>query len=163
MRTRFAGVGLCCVMAVGAGCAQLDNDRLTDLTPGVPMAEATGPSVLGVSRANWADRVFLVEPAAVEHYPTYTALGPMSADATEAQRGCDPTAAGSFAAETDAGAQRGDGVAAPFIAGWEVLRMPVAMIARWPGSVTRDGSPVYDRYHEPTRTFDLGTIEESPE
>ena len=50
-----------------------------------------------------------------------------------------------------------DAMAAPFIAGWEVLRMPVAAILDWPGSVTTQDPAYFDRYHQPASTFDLGT------
>lgn len=143
----LAGLGL-------AGCAGVNNDRVVGLDPGVPMAEATAPSVIGADRANWRRREYIVWTDAPEHWPIYTALRPVSSDSNPAQTGASPTAAGAFEWENDMGAQATDGVAAPFIAGWEVLTMPVAMIFRWPGLAVSDDPAWFDRYNEPPAADD---------
>lgn len=151
-----------CAAGCAGGCARVNNERVAGLDAGRALEPATGASVAGVSRANWERRVFVVERDAAEHRPIYTALGPTGADASAMQTGGEPTAGDAFAWEDDRGVQLAEGIAGPIVAGWEVLTMPVRMILRWPGSVVRDGGAGagFDLYHEPTASFDLGTMSE---
>lgn len=142
---------------LAGGCARVNNDRLVLAPEPAPLEQATGTSITGVSRANWQPREFVVAHDNAHHHPTYTALAPMSAGAATYQCGCDPQPRHAFEPKDDMGRQMGDALAAPFIAGWEVLRMPVAAIFDWPGSVTTQDPAYFDRYHQPATTFDLGT------
>ena len=109
--------------------------------------------------ANWQSQDFVVDGDNAQHHPTYTALVPMSSGAATYQCGCDPQAGHAFEPKDDIGHEMGDALTAPFIAGWEIVRMPVAAILDWPGSVTTQDPAYFDRYHQPASTFDLGTSE----
>jgi len=146
-------------LLLAGGCAQVNNDRLVLAPQPAPLEQATGASVVSVSRANWQSQDFVVDGDNAQHHPTYTALVPMSSGAATYQCGCDPQAGHAFEPKDDIGHEMGDALTAPFIAGWEIVRMPVAAILDWPGSVTTQDPAYFDRYHQPASTFDLGTSE----
>lgn len=163
MGNRLVGSLLVVGSVALVGCAGVNNERTALMTDPVALEPAPAASVVSVSRENWLARAYVVEPDVLEHYPTYTSLRPVSGEETAAQSGAFPTIETAIPGEGDSGASAGDAIAAPFVAGWEVLRMPFLMIGRWPGSVNTSDPAWYDRYREPTTGFDLGTSEERAE
>ncbi len=161
MNHRMLGCLSVLFAAALTGCASVDNERTMPMSHPVTIEPSPEPSVRSISRANWTPRAYVVETDALEHHPTYTALRPLAARDTDIRTGTFPTADTIIPDEHDAGPLIADALAAPFIAGWEVARMPVLMIAdQWPGSITTSDPTPYDRYREPISTFDLGTSTE---
>lgn len=146
------------VAAALSACAGVNNDRSALATEPPALQPASAASIVSVSRENWARRTYTVEPDVLEHYPNYTTLRPMPDNA--AANAEHPTIETAIPADDPSSGALGAGAAAPFIAAWEIVRMPFMMIGQWPGSVSRSGPAWYDRYHEPTTTFDLGARSE---
>lgn len=154
----FLTVSVCLIGCLGAGCATVDNDRLTVADQPLPVTEdaegrgapplkeATGPSVTGVDRSNWPEQEIVVWQDGVRHHPRFTTNQPRYANATARQRGAYPTAESALELGDDGGAQFWEGFAGPFYGGMDVLLfIPRAIAYGGPGSIVASPDDTYAR------------------
>lgn len=136
---RIGSVGLVVgVAVVGSGCMRDGNSRLTlgyegegngivllqGVTEGPVLAEAVAPSVVGLDRSHWEDRVLLVPNDGVFTYPHLTRLEPLYDDSTARSRGEFPTALSALETDGDLGAQVWEAFAWP---GWVLMDLVLAI------------------------------------
>ncbi len=142
----FLGPAALVGAAALGGCATIDNDRLSvagaDLPafagPGSPrnepLREATGPSLSGVDRSNWALNTIAVPSDGTRHHPRLSRTGPRYDRSLPRNRGLSPTATTAADLGSAPGPQVWEGWSAPAWAGMDVLlAIPRAV---------RDGGPL---------------------
>jgi hypothetical protein len=135
-----------------AGCAKIDNDRLTVGPENVSslsgpqdaqrLTPARGPSITSIGREDWEPVTITVWTDGVQHNDHLTDGGPHYTRAAARQRAESPTVDSSHELGLGGGAQAVEGLAAPFRAAWDVVMFLPRGIAA--GSETRT-SP-RDRY-----------------
>ncbi|HVZ94712.1 MAG TPA: hypothetical protein VG797_09400 [Phycisphaerales bacterium] len=136
-----------------AGCAPINNDRLTvgghNLTPSlspppVPhetVASDSSPSLTTIDRSDWEPTHFLVPVEVVEHHPHYTELEPRYARATPRQRDEFPTTDSAFDLGADPGAQVWEMLSGPFWGAFDVVAFIPRAVIEPPGSVVTSPRP----------------------
>ncbi len=142
MQKMFRIKSVCVMVAAGAvagsGCMRDANSRLTlgyegegngivslqGVSDGPVLVEAEAPSVMGLDRSHWEDRVVLVPNDGVFTYPHLTRLEPLYDDSTARSRGEFPTALSALETDGDMGSQVWEGVAWP---GWVVMDLVLAI------------------------------------
>ena len=113
---------LACALAILAGCAAPDNDRLTlnnmetfGERGGTAGAPAQYAPLTGVARLNWARTRYVVPVDSTVHGPTYAPTIEWT-DTIARERGAYPTIESSLDTGTSSrGQQRSEACAAPFV------------------------------------------------
>jgi len=147
-----------------AGCAHLDNDRLSlgsgehlvniaDIAAPAPMPPASGASLSGMDRSHWEERVFLVPADPVSHRPHYTSLGPAFTDSTPRQQARAPSVRDALDLDADRGAQCAEALAGPFAAALDIILFLPRAVQQPPGSITASPQSTYQRLADGTATI----------
>ncbi len=155
-------------LALGAGCARVNNDRLTiggETMPAIAALssprdsgsearwQASGPSLLAGARDHWEPTAIIVPIDATAHHPHYTTTHPTYSRSPRA-RGVYPTAESALDLGAPAGPQAWELVAASFHAAADViLFIPRAVVAP-PCSPTTSPSEPFERFRDADHSDD---------
>lgn len=141
MRAMNGGLPVAAGALVGAallaGCASVDNDRLSVSPQPIPLFDpdpedafepAEGPSITSLDRSHWPAYRLEASADSVAHHAAATRVGPRFASKSRRQRDQAPSGESALTMGADAGGQLFEGLAGPFFGGIDALLIVPRMI-----------------------------------